>query len=263
MLKVFLHSLCWFSIVFQYSCTLKKTSKVQVSNVIDSDIQNPQSLQEIAIHLAVEDTYDVEYKFCERTKTCPVFRSKAKNTDSLVIKAPSLYSVRLCKRDGGSCLPWQLILLHPLASAADLQITDKSQQTAMSLALAESSVKGTSIASLGDGNFIISEYLFIDGLEASEGLQLTVTGLPNLGNTCFLNATLQMFFQSEELKGKVAAGAGRDMSDLEAILDGANPPDRRAFAVGLRQQFESFKTSQQKGLNDSIGIVIFFKKQDT
>lgn len=92
----------------------KKESAESIESQQAYHIAMPQPLQEIGIIFSVSDDTEVEYKFCQRQDECPIFRSKAKTLMRMVLAAPSVYSVRLCRALSTDCQPWQLLLMHPV-----------------------------------------------------------------------------------------------------------------------------------------------------
>ncbi|MBI2603885.1 MAG: hypothetical protein HYW48_12605, partial [Deltaproteobacteria bacterium] len=86
-------------------------------------------------------------------------------------------------------------------------------------------LKGFTLSWLGNGNTILSYYMFIADLQATpegDGFHLTTRGLPNLGSTCFLNATLQMIYSTPTLREEITRVAGLETDSRKTLATALN-----------------------------------------
>ncbi len=181
-----------------------------------------------------------------------------------MLSAPSLYSARLCNVGTSTCKPWQILLLHPVT---ELNLTNTTPQDASSLAFSQGDVSGVAFSAFGDGNFIVAEYAYVDGLSSPTGLGLAATGLPNLGNTCFLNATLQMIYSSPEMQAAVKELAKSDQdgyandfaNKLLGVLKEMDNPLSEALPIKQMEQIHDLMQSYDIYLaaNDAKSIATF------
>jgi len=202
--------------------------------------------QELQFTFSVDPQFEVQFKFCQQNEECPIFTAAAGATQTLSLKAPALYSARLCDTQGQNCKPWQLLLLHPVT---DPSIKDSTPQDASSLAFAEDNLKGTSIASLGNGNFITVQYLFTDEINmGTSGLELAAP-LPNWSaTTCFLNSVLQMIYHSKMplVVNTIVGSEANAAKDIESAL--SNDTDRSAKAKDVRNEFATYYSTKWDNL---------------
>jgi hypothetical protein len=203
--------------------------------------------QEIGFQLAVDPGKDVEIKFCLREEECPSSRGSAGTTLPFVLSAPSVYSARLCEKNTQNCGAWQLMLLHPVQ---ELNLANTTPQEASSLVFAENKFKGFGFSSFGDGNMIASYYMFLEGFDVKKtatGLQLLDgddikggiegkgSGLPNLGNTCFLNATLQLLARSQEVRDAAADKTDLDDKAIDKIVNAMHAEEIKRLQLRIQE----------------------------
>lgn len=179
----------------QHPHSMKKHGKYQAHE----HIENPEAFQQIQLNFGLASYKYAEFKFCKRDEECQIFTEEAQGKAIMTLNAPSIYSFRTCHITKKNCSPWQLSVLHPVES---LSLTNTTPQTANSMAFKEGEAKGWGIVSLGNNEFIFSQYLILDGLKENKekSFGLSAVGIPNLHNTCFLNSTLQLLSKDEGYK---------------------------------------------------------------
>lgn len=207
-------------------------------------IKSPTAKQELHLAFDLSPKVYIEYKFCDRQELCPIFRARAGQKVPLVFDAPSSYSARLCKRQNRQCQDWQLLLIH---AVKELETDDMRPQKAESLAFRQDSRRGFAINILGGSNLVYSQYLLIDDLQVERtdgGLRLVEpVGIPNLGNTCYLNSLLQILSRtklSDRLKEAKDA-----MPTITSQDDATNKRKIWNFLSSLQSILSELKTSSE------------------